>query len=112
MLSMLEIVHLGDKQFRYMLHFNFTFSFIEFCESENVGTPEAYGIFVWPDTPVGNRSTLPCPYNPESFASRECLYAKRTESGNVWGPIDVTKCQYNDVRSKDLFLLAQVSTRI
>ncbi|CAB4018009.1 adhesion G- coupled receptor G7-like [Paramuricea clavata] len=82
-------------------------SFNEFCESEKVGTPEAFGIFVWPETPVENRSTLPCPYNPESFASRECLYANPTESGNVWGPIDVTKCKYNDVRSKDLFLLAQ-----
>jgi hypothetical protein len=78
------------------------------CASESVGTLEAYGIFMWPDTRVGHRSTLACPYNNESIAIRECWHTTQTDSGSVWGPTDVTQCEYKDIRSKGLFLLVQV----
>ncbi|XP_028393491.1 adhesion G-protein coupled receptor G6-like [Dendronephthya gigantea] len=74
------------------------------CPSEEVGSPEAYGVFKWPKTSVGSRSTLACPYNNESSASRECLYAPET---SVWGSIVLNECNYREKRSKDIFLLVQ-----
>ncbi|XP_028418860.1 adhesion G protein-coupled receptor E1-like [Dendronephthya gigantea] len=82
------------------------------CPSETVGTVDSYGIFSWPETPVGTRSSLACPYNNESFAIRECLYTNKTNSGNAWGPTVATDCNFQDVRSKDLFLLAQEDVNI
>ncbi|CAB4012429.1 adhesion G- coupled receptor G7-like, partial [Paramuricea clavata] len=82
------------------------------CASENVGTLEAYGIFMWPDTRVGHRSTLACPYNNESIATRECWHTTQTDSGSVWGPTDVTQCEYKDKRSKGLFLLVQKEVNV
>ncbi|XP_028411932.1 adhesion G-protein coupled receptor G6-like [Dendronephthya gigantea] len=78
-----------------------------FCPGEEVGSPDAYGIFQWPETPVGNVTTLACPYNNQSIASRDCFSTSETESGGSWGAIVVTKCKYKDSRSKDLFILSQ-----
>ena len=80
-----------------------------FCPSERIDMQEAYGIFEWPKTPVGNRSILPCPYNTESFASRDCSFTNQKGIETAWGPIDVTKCKYKEMRSKQLFLLTQVN---
>ncbi len=102
------IIHLDDKNFKYMFTSIISFTFEGSCASEKIGTLEAYGIFEWPATPVGDRSVLACPYDTDSFASRDCRYTNQTESGSVWGPTEVTQCKYKDMRSKGLFLLAQV----
>lgn len=78
------------------------------CPSEKIGSPEAYGVFNWPQTSVGSHSRLACPYNHRSFARRECLYATETKIKSVWGPIVLTKCDYREKRSKEIFLLVQV----
>ena len=89
--------------------FIFSVSIAEgYCPSETVGIFKAFGIFNWSKTLVGINSTLSCPHNKESIASRKCLRTNLTESGGIWGPIFVDRCHYRDVRSKELFLLAQV----
>ncbi|XP_028416707.1 adhesion G-protein coupled receptor G6-like isoform X1 [Dendronephthya gigantea] len=77
------------------------------CPSDIVGTLEAFGIFKWPETPVGKSATLPCPYNDKSTASRECLYSNRTKSGSIWSGIVASSCKFQNKRSKDLFQLSQ-----
>ena len=79
------------------------------CPNNTIGTLEAYGVFKWPETPVGNIYKLPCPYNNESVAKRECLYTNQTNSGSIWDRIMATDCRFRDGRSKDLFLLMQVN---
>ncbi|XP_028419199.1 uncharacterized protein LOC114544912, partial [Dendronephthya gigantea] len=79
----------------------------DYCPSEEVGSLEAYGIFQWPETAIGIRATIACPYNNDSIASRDCLSTNQTESGGVWGPSLVTDCKYMEQRSGNLFLLSQ-----
>ncbi|XP_028416710.1 deleted in malignant brain tumors 1 protein-like [Dendronephthya gigantea] len=77
------------------------------CPSVEDGTHEVYGIFKWPETPVGKVSKLACPYNNESTASRECLHSNQTKGGSIWGGIVASSCQYKNKRSRDLFQLSQ-----
>ncbi|XP_028407271.1 deleted in malignant brain tumors 1 protein-like [Dendronephthya gigantea] len=77
------------------------------CPSVEDGTHEVYGIFKWPETPVGKVSKLACPYNNESTASRECLHSNRTKGGSIWGDIVASSCKFQNKRSRDLFQLSQ-----
>ena len=81
------------------------------CPSEKVGTKGAYGIFEWPQTSPGDHSTVACPYNRESSASRGCLYSNTTGRG-VWSASDVKQCKYKNKQSKILFDLTQVTKHI
>ena len=61
---------------------------------------------------MGSNVVIKCPHNKESNAMRLCLRSNLVDSGGIWGPISVEECHYKDVRSKDLFLLAQVDRKI
>ena len=80
--SLIIIVFNNNSGFALISEFSWKGS----CASEKVGTEAAYGIFEWPQTSIGDRSTLPCPYNPDSSASRECLYANQIGGGGGFGP--------------------------
>lgn len=87
--------------------FNNCFSLIPlkgYCPSEEVGIYEAYGVLKWPRTSIGKRSTIACPVNKGSFASRKCLSKNR----GAWDPSNVEQCKYRNKRSKILLELAQV----
>ena len=103
--SLIIIVFNNNSGFALISEFSWKGS----CASEKVGTEAAYGIFEWPQTSIGDRSTLPCPYNPDSSASRECLYANQIGGGGgVWAQSDVEQCNYRNKNSKILFDLAHV----
>ncbi|XP_028411938.1 adhesion G-protein coupled receptor G6-like [Dendronephthya gigantea] len=82
------------------------------CSRDVDGSPEAYGIFLWPETPTGNISTVACPYNNESFASRECFYTNKKGGESVWGPTVATKCIFKNERSKDIFRLSEEEVNV
>lgn len=81
-----------------------------FCPNEITDAVETYGIFHWPKTLVGETSLFPCPYNNQSFATRECQPAGPKKSEGIWGPILLEQCRDGEGRYGGLFHLAKVNT--
>jgi G protein-coupled receptor 112 len=58
---------------------------IGFCNSESiVTTSPSRGTFVWPDTPVGQTATIPCPNGPtDAMATRTCPSVSNWSEHNI-----------------------------
>ena len=73
---------------------------------EDVGSPEASGVFSWPRTEVLKAAIVPCPYNANASVTRQCQYK---ENGKIaWGTFDSKSCKHRNRRSQNIFALSQV----
>ena len=63
---------------------------------------------MWPETIVGRYKTIPCPYDLNASATRECHYTDESFQDVSWGSVDAKACPYRAERSQKIFDLSEV----